>query len=463
MLHAGPVRRVPLSNFRLRSMSGFAVAVVWAMGVTSARGDELLPETVEEQLQSVRKVLAAPDVQVGPSKAAQLVMDRLNEQRGFYTLQLRNAKNAEEEAVLREQAFREAIKVIANTVIPADFLELEQARLKAGLAVAVPAQAPKAGVAAVLKTPDPNGKSFDWRTRQAVTPVRDQDNCGSCWCFAATAAAESSRLIQSGGNAAALDMSEQYILDCGRTGGCNGDWYQTAWKVMQQQGTTTEADVGYQNGPIPNRCPAHASLLKPYKVVDYGLVSGTQKIPTNAELKAALCKYGPLAVAVDADQGFPYYQSGVYKGRRNDNGSVNHAVVIVGWDDTRSGGAWLIKNSWHTDWGDNGYMWLAYNHNNIGYAAMWVVAEADGNVAPPDEDKSSVKLLDESDETSLEIWKRLALLQVHLKPKAGEVFDLRPESLRVVTKVERAANGDVNVLLDLQQMKEAWANVGKKK
>lgn len=94
---------------------------------------------------------------------------------------------------------------------------------------------------------------------------------------------------------------------------------------------------------------------------------------------------------------------------------------------------------------------------------MWVVAEPDGSVPPPDEDKSSVKLLDESDETSLEIWKRLALLQVHLKPKAGEVFDLRPESLRVVTKVERAANGDVNVLLDLQQMKEAWANVGKKK
>lgn len=344
MLHAGPVRRVPLSNFCLRSISGFAVAVVWAMGVTSARGDELLPETVEEQLQSVRKVVAAPDVQFGPSKAAQAVMNRLNEQRVFYTQQLRNAKNAAEEELWREQAFREAIKVIANTVIPADFLELEQLRLKAGLAVAVPALAPKAGVAAVLKTPDPNGKSFDWRTRQAVTPIRDQKSCGSCWCFAATAAAESSRLIQSGGNPAALDMSEQFILDCGQTGGCNGDWYQTAWKVMQQLGgTTTEADVRYRNMPIPSQCSSNKLLDKPYKVVDYGLVSGTQKIPTNAELKAALCKYGPLAVAVDADQNFPYYKSGVYKGRPNNNGSVNHAVVIVGWDDTRSGGAWLIK------------------------------------------------------------------------------------------------------------------------
>lgn len=461
-MQAGPIRRVVMNNFGRWSTPGFAIAIVWAIGFTPVRGDELLPETVEEQLQSVRKVLAAADVQVGPSKAAQLVMSRLNEQRVFYTQQLRNAKNAEEEELLREQAFREAIKVIANTVIPADFLEQEALRLNAGLAAAVPALAPKAGVAAVLTAPDPNGKSFDWRTRQAVTPVRDQDSCGSCWCFAATAAAESSRLIQSGGNAAALDMSEQYILDCGRTGGCNGDWYQTAWKVMQQQGTTTEADVAYQNGPIPNRCNQHASLPKPYKVTDYGLVSRTQKIPTNAELKAALCKYGPLAVAVDADQGFPFYKSGVYKGQPNNNGSINHAVVLVGWDDTRGGGAWLIKNSWHTDWGDNGYMWLAYNHNNIGYAAMWVVSEADGNVVPPDEDKSSVKLLDESDTTSLEIWKRLALLQVHLKPQAGQVFDLRPESLRVVTKVERAADGDVKVLLDLQQVKEAWQNVGKK-
>lgn len=84
-----------------------------------------------------------------------------------------------------------------------------------------------------------------------------------------------------------------------------------------------------------------------------------------------MCKNGPLAVAVNVTANFQSYTSGVFN--ENDNSGINHGVTLIGWDDNRN--AWLIKNSWGTNWGDNGYMWINYNSNNIGYAAAWVKAK----------------------------------------------------------------------------------------
>ena len=109
----------------------------------------------------------------------------------------------------------------------------------------------------------------------------------------------------------------------------------------------------------------------------WGYVSSKTTIPTDEALKDALRKYGPLTVAVDATELFKGYKSKkVFKEYKTpkvpDKIKVNHAVVLTGWDDNKQ--AWHIKNSWTKDWGDNGYMWIAYGNNGIGYGAAWVQA-----------------------------------------------------------------------------------------
>jgi len=94
-------------------------------------------------------------------------------------------------------------------------------------------------------------------------------------------------------------------------------------------------------------------------------------------LEEALCRYGPLAVALYVDgEEFCAYTSGVYSGVRSGGQAVNHAVLLVGWDDGKQ--AWLIKNSWGLGWGEKGYMWIRYGSNDVGFGAAWVVA-ADGD------------------------------------------------------------------------------------
>jgi C1A family cysteine protease len=286
--------------------------------------------------------------------------------------------------VLKKRAFDIAIRSLADTRIPANFLELEKAR-----GVKAPAPALQLGGA-----PDPAATSFDWRSQGKVTPVRTylnntgQDGCGCCWCFAACATFEASHLLRYGGSAASIDASEQQIVNCGHTGACAGDWYYTAWKYMEHQGTATEHDVPYHAG-----VESCMTVATPFKVTNYGLVSTSHPIPKPAEVKKALCQFGPLAVAVYADEGFVRYKDGVYQPLPGTPGygfpstpdlpaneiQINHAVTLIGWDDTKS--AWLIKNSWGNDWGstggtgtEHGYMWIDYSTNNIAFASAWVVA-----------------------------------------------------------------------------------------
>ncbi|UCH94025.1 MAG: Cathepsin L [Candidatus Aminicenantes bacterium] len=213
--------------------------------------------------------------------------------------------------------------------------------------------------------------SWDWRQNNGTTPVRDQKNCGSCWAFATHGAFESSYRIR---NNVIINSSEQDTLDCNPWNySCAGGWW--AHQYLIDTGSATEAAYPYVavKGPCQTK-------PRPYKAVAWGYVTSSSTIPSVVQLKQALCRYGPLSVAVYATNQFKGYTGGVFNACVT--GNVNHGVTLIGWDDSKgANGAWLIENSWGPGWGSTGgfgtskgYMWIEYNCNKIGYAAAWVQA-----------------------------------------------------------------------------------------
>ncbi len=209
----------------------------------------------------------------------------------------------------------------------------------------------------------PNLKYFSWKDKGKVTPVKDQDHCGSCWAFGAAAAFEASYAII---NDRIINVSEQYLLDCSGGGSCKGGGYKKVYQYIVNKGVAKEADYPYT---------AHQGVCKnvprPYKGDRWGFLGDLSDISSVPKIKEALCKYGPIKVSVKATPAFVAYAGGVFN--ENAGKRTNHAILVVGWDDRKQ--AWLIKNSWGTDWGLNGYMWIHYGSNGVGRNATWIVAK----------------------------------------------------------------------------------------
>ena len=221
-------------------------------------------------------------------------------------------------------------------------------------------------ISKVIGSCSSSASSFDWRQNNGTTPVRNQGACGSCWAFATHGAFEGSYRIK---NNVAIDSSEQDTLDCNPWGhGCDGGWW--AHQYLIDEGSAKESNYPYT--AVKGTCKIKP---RPYKAVAWGYVGGAT--PSVAELKEALCKYGPLTVAVSVTPAFQAYTAGVFNACVSDN--INHGVTLIGWNDSK--GAWLIENSWGKGWGstggygtDRGYMWIKYNCSKIGYWASWVQA-----------------------------------------------------------------------------------------
>ena len=203
--------------------------------------------------------------------------------------------------------------------------------------------------------------------------IRNQGGCGSCWAFTAMGAYEGTYRLRFN---AVIDTSEQHIVSCAGAGSCAGGWWDPVFTWMLGTKVRSEAQTPYtaSNGVCT---PAPAGT---YKAAAWGFVTVKAEVPTVAQLKSALVTHGPLAVAVRVTPAFQAYTAGVFN--QNDTGGINHGVVIVGWDDAK--GAWRIRNSWGTGWGENGYMWIKYGANSIGYAAAWVRPARQDLVLNPD-------------------------------------------------------------------------------
>lgn len=267
------------------------------------------------------------------------------------------------------------LAAITGAVLPPN---LEQrARVQAQFATEAIALDKAAAAKARIPFPFPlrcsiSSHSWSWFSR--MTSVKDQDSCGSCWDFAALGAYEGAYDIRNGSK---VNASEQEVLDCASAGSCGGGWYGPVYSWMVAHGVVSESADPYVAHTQSDQCKNG-----PYRVVSWSFVNPANPyaVPSVEALKRALCAHGPLAVAVYADGYFQAYTGGVFNNTNSGSG-INHAVVIVGWDDTKQ--AWLMKNSWSTGWGVNGYMWIHYGANNVGYAAAWVLPASNRYKFPP--------------------------------------------------------------------------------
>jgi C1A family cysteine protease len=206
--------------------------------------------------------------------------------------------------------------------------------------------------------------SFDWRSRGYVTSVKNQGGCGSCWAFATIGSYEGAIAVQFGST---NNLSEQYLLDCNTKGySCSGGW----WDFDDMRNGTPKLSC-YPYTAVKAACKQ--TCPKFYPVSTWYYVGSSHGVPNVDDIKNAIYDHGPVAVAVYVDSHFQHYTGGIFDACTP--GTVNHGVVLTGWDD--AGGYWILKNSWGTGWGENGYMRIRYNCSSVGYASAYAVPKTD--------------------------------------------------------------------------------------
>ena len=211
---------------------------------------------------------------------------------------------------------------------------------------------------------------FDWRTSQGLTPIRNQEQCGSCWAFATVGVVESTIKIHDG---VTTDLSEQWLVSCNNSGwSCDGGWFaydyfHHATDPCGGMGAVLEADFPYTATDAQCQCPYPHSYL----IDSWAYVGSSNDVPSVTAIKQAIMEHGPVGCAVYVGDALKAYTGGVFNA--NESGEINHAVVLVGWNDNQgANGVWFLRNSWGPWWGEDGYMRIEYGCSQIGYGANFV-------------------------------------------------------------------------------------------
>jgi cathepsin L len=208
--------------------------------------------------------------------------------------------------------------------------------------------------------------SWDWRTKGAVTPVKNQQQCGSCWAFSTTGSTEGCHFLTTG---KLVSLSEQNLVDCSSAQGnegCNGGLMDSAFQyIISNKGIDTEQSYPY-TAETGESCNYKASSCGSTVASFTDVTSGDE----NA-LQQAVSK-NPVSIAIDASQdSFQFYSTGVYSDASCSSTQLDHGVLAIGWGVDSSTPYWLVKNSWGTTWGQEGYIWMKRNANNMcGVATM---------------------------------------------------------------------------------------------
>ena len=251
-------------------------------------------------------------------------------------------------------------------------------------------------------------QAFSWCDSAGCTPVKNQGSCGSCWAFGTVGPLECNIKIRDG---ITIDLSEQWLVSCNQDGwDCSGGWFAHdyhEWKTDACDGTgaVLEAEFPYVAYDAPCNCP----YPHEYLIDDWAYIGSDYTIPPVSAIKQAILDYGPVSVAVYANSAMQAYTGGIFNGCAT--GAVNHAVVLVGWDDNQgTSGIWIMRNSWGSGWGEGGYMRIPYDCSSIGYAACYVdytgqaslrINLPDGvpHVIPPDEPTTIRVQIEEAGDT----------------------------------------------------------------
>jgi len=229
----------------------------------------------------------------------------------------------------------------------------------------IPEIVPQADVSALPTT-------FDWRDKGGVTPVKDQGQCGSCWAFSATEAIESAWLLGGHAKPDSLSLAPQQIVDCDHEGvfGCDGGNTGPAYDyIIKAGGQDGQRDYPYtaKNGKCAFNSSDVVAKISSHKA---GTTGRSETV-----LQENLVNWGPLSICLDAANWQNYKSGTMTKMQCAFINFIDHCVQLVGYNTTATPPYWLVRNSWNTDWGLDGYIHLEMGHNSCGLAdeSSWPV------------------------------------------------------------------------------------------
>jgi len=221
-------------------------------------------------------------------------------------------------------------------------------------------------------TPNAAPTSFDWRDQNAVTAVKNQGQCGSCWAFSTTESIESFWFLA---NHTLTSLAVQQIVSCDTVdGGCNGGDTPTAYAYVKKAGGI-EASASYpytsgggSNGVCKFKSSEIVAKISGFTYAIPPCNSGTCNSQQETKLPAELAQQGPFSICLDASP-WQDYSGGVMKtGCPHAYADMDHCVQMVGYNMNAATPYWIVRNSWAADWGIEGYIYLAYGSNVCGVA-----------------------------------------------------------------------------------------------